>query len=214
MTLTLSAQDLFRTAYENRYTWDTAFPGYRADLTLSQGDEVYQGQVQVNSDFTVTVTGIEESAVKESVLHQLRDVVTHRKRNDFEQVHGKNQFSFGDRGSDDSQAILVTGDAMGSHYRVRGEEICQVSRVMGPMAFTIDTQKTFSTGQGYIAVEYQAIFRDAQTRELKAQRQFQESYTNVGGYYLPEQQVIMAIAPDGQQTTTIFQFSHFQLLTP
>ncbi|MFM7382163.1 MAG: DUF3386 family protein, partial [Microcystaceae cyanobacterium] len=25
MTLTLSAQDLFRTAYENRYTWDTAF---------------------------------------------------------------------------------------------------------------------------------------------------------------------------------------------
>ena len=86
--------------------------------------------------------------------------------------------------------------------------------VMGPMAFTIDTQKTFSTGHGYIAVEYQAIFRDAQTRELKAQRQFQESYTNVGGYYLPEQQVIMAIAPDGQQTTTIFQFSHFQLLTP
>ncbi|MFM7192644.1 MAG: DUF3386 family protein, partial [Microcystaceae cyanobacterium] len=109
---------------------------------------------------------------------------------------------------------LVTGDAMGSHYRVRGEEICQVSRVMGPMAFTINTEKTFSTGQGYIAVAYQAIFRDAQTGDLKAQRQFQESYTNIEGYYLPEQQVIVAITPDGQQTTTIFQFSHFQLLTP
>jgi hypothetical protein len=68
MTITTTAQDIFRTAYENRYTWDSQFPGYRADLTLKQGDEVFQGKILVNADFTVEVTGFEDETVKE--IHQ------------------------------------------------------------------------------------------------------------------------------------------------
>ena len=34
----VSARDLFRTAYENRYTWDSSFPGYTADVTFTSGD--------------------------------------------------------------------------------------------------------------------------------------------------------------------------------
>jgi len=37
-----SASELFRAAYENRYTWDENFPGYSADVQL-QGHEVYTG---------------------------------------------------------------------------------------------------------------------------------------------------------------------------
>jgi len=30
------ARDLFRAAYENRYTWDSDFPGYVADVERSK----------------------------------------------------------------------------------------------------------------------------------------------------------------------------------
>ena len=32
----------FRAAYENRYTWDSDFPGYTTKLELKQGDEIIQ----------------------------------------------------------------------------------------------------------------------------------------------------------------------------
>lgn len=37
MAAQTQARDLFRAAYENRYTWDSDFPGYVADVELRQG---------------------------------------------------------------------------------------------------------------------------------------------------------------------------------
>ena len=212
MTITTTAQDIFRTAYENRYTWDSQFPGYRADLTLKQGDEVFQGKILVNADFTVEVTGFEDETVKESVYNQLRDIVTHRKLGNFEKSHGKNSFDFGEKDPTGAVEILVQGDAMGSNYKVRGQEICQVSRVMGPVGFTINTEESLKTESGYIAVRYNAIFRNPKTGEIKGKRDFQETYEQIGGYYLPKSQVIDAIAEGGEKITTEFLFSQIELL--
>ena len=34
----------FKAAYENRYTWDKAFPGYTADVTYTHNDQKYNRQ--------------------------------------------------------------------------------------------------------------------------------------------------------------------------
>ncbi|AFY65366.1 DUF3386 domain-containing protein [Geitlerinema sp. PCC 7407] len=214
MTDQQDARAFFRAAYENRYTWDTDFPGYTADLELTQGDEVYTGKVRINADFSVEVSGIEDETVRESVYTQLRDIVTHRKRSSFEQSHGKNSFSFGDRDDTDAIEILVQGDAMGSNYKVRGQEICQVSRVMGRMAFTIDHHASQDTGKGYVATRYDAVFRNPQTQDLLRVMKFEDRFEPVGDYYILTQQVIQAEDPQGQQTTTCFSYSNVQLLTP
>lgn len=214
MTQNNQAQELFRAAYENRYTWDKNFPGYTADLQLVQGDEVYKGKIQVKGDFSVEVTNIEDEKVKESIYNQLRDIVTHRKPGNFEQAHGKNSFTLGETDSTGAVEILVSGDAMGSNYKVRGQEICQVSRVMGPMAFTINTAESLATENGYISIKYNAIFRDSKTNNLKGKREFVESYQKFGDYYLPTRQVIEAINPEGEKTITEFNFSNIQLLQP
>jgi hypothetical protein len=206
------ARELFRTAYDNRYTWDANFPGYQANLELRQGDEIYRGQILVNADLSVEVSGFEDETVKESVYNQLRDIVTHRKNSSFEKAHGKNNFTLGDTDPTGAVEILVTGDAMGSNYKVRGKEICQVSRVMGPMAFTINTEESLQTEKGYISTGYHAIFRNSKTNELKGKRNFHESYEKVGNYYLPALQRVEAIAAEGETTTTEFVFSNFQLL--
>lgn len=213
MTEQNNARDLFRAAYENRYTWDENFPGYSADIEIKQGDEVYTGQVRINGDLTVEVTGIDDEKVQESVYNQMRDIVTHRKRSQFEKAHGKNEFSLGETDATGAVEILVKGDAMGSNYKVRGTEICQVSRVMGPMAFTINTKESLDTGEGYVSTGYNAIFREAKTGNLKAKREFEETYEKVGNYYVMTRQVVQAL--DGEQrTTTEFNFSNIKLLEP
>ncbi len=212
MTVSNNARELFQTAYENRYTWDANFPGYMADLELKQGDEVFQGKIRVNPDLSIDVTNIEDEKVKESVYNQMRDIVTHRKRSSFEQAHGKNSFNAGEEDATGAVEILVQGDAMGSNYKIRGSEICQVSRVMGPLAFTINTAESLETETGYISVKYNAIFRNAKTNELKGKRDFLETYEKIGNYYLPTSQVIDAIDTGEEKTTTEFNFSNIKLL--
>lgn len=209
-----TARDRFRAAYENRYTWDSDFPGYTTKLELKQGDETYTAQIKVNSDLSVEVSGIEDEKVAESVYNHMKDVITHRKRNTFENAHGKNTFTLGEEDSTGAVEILVKGDSMGSNYKIRGTEICQVSRVMGPMAFVINTNESLDTGEGYISTGYNAIFRDAKTNDLKARREFDESYEKLGKYYVPKHQAIESIDPNSDKIITEFIFSETKLLEP
>ncbi|MCC0177515.1 DUF3386 domain-containing protein [Waterburya agarophytonicola K14] len=209
-----TARDRFRAAYENRYTWDSDFPGYTTKLELKQGEEIYTADIKVNSDLTVEVTGIEDEKVAESVYNHMRDVITHRKRNTFENAHGKSTFTMGESDASGAVEILVQGDSMGSNYKIRGTEICQVSRVMGPMAFVINTNESLDTGEGYISTGYNAIFRDSKTNDLKTKREFDESYEKFDKYYVPKHQTIEAIYPEGGKITTEFIFSETKLLEP
>jgi hypothetical protein len=213
MTEQTSARDLFKTAYESRYTWDENFPGYSADVQLTQGDEVYTGKIRINRDLSVEVTGIEDEKVRESVYTQLRDIVTHRKRSQFEQSHGKNEFSLGQLDENGAVEILVKGDAMGSNYKVRGTEICQVSRVMGRMAFVIDTHDSVNTGEGYAATRYDAVFRNPQTNEVIKVLKFQDFYEKVGDYYVMTKQIVEDYHQQ-ERIKTEFNFSNIKLLEP
>lgn len=213
MTEQQDARAIFQAAYENRYTWDGNFPGYSAEIVLKQGDEVYTGNVRINKDLTVEVTGLEDEKVAESVYTQLRDVVTHRKRTPFEQAHGKSSFSLGEADESGAVEILVQGDAMGSNYKVRNQEICMVSRVMGRMAFKIDHKQSLNTGAGYVSTQYDAVFRNPQTDDIIQVLKFEDSYEKVGEYYLMTRQVVH-VYQGGDRTTTDFSFSNIKLLEP
>lgn len=214
MTTSQTAREVFRAAYENRYTWDTDFPGFRAEVTLTQGDATHHGQVQVNPDFTIAVSGITAEDIKVNLEARLRDLVTHRRRSPFEQAHGKNTFSFGQTQDDGSVEILVEGEAMGSHYRVRDRQIVLVHRVMGQMAFTINHHQSLKTPQGYAATRYDAIFSHPDTQEVFRLASFEDTYEPINGYYLMTRQVVQTREPNHDPTTTTFAFSNIQLLRP
>ena len=213
MTEPANARDLFRAAYEHRYTWDTNFPGYSADIELKQGDEVYTGHVSISPDMTVEVSGIADEEVKQSVYTQMRDIVTHRKRSSFEQSHGKNTFTLGEKDSTEAVDILVQGDSMGSNYKIRGLSISQVSRVMGRMAFVIDTHKSLETPEGSLASHYDAVFRNPQSNEIVRELEFEDTFDKIGDYYVMTKQVVRS-KEKGQLTTTEFNYSNVKLLQP
>ena len=66
MTQTLTAQNVFRSAYENRYTWNHDFPGYEATVTMDSDNKQHIAQIKVTSDLSFKVSDIEDEAAKKS----------------------------------------------------------------------------------------------------------------------------------------------------
>lgn len=207
------ARDLFRAAYENRYTWDSDFPGYAADVELRQAGERHTGKIRVNPDLSVEITDIGDEAVQESLYTQMRDVITHRKYTPFDKAHGSNTFTLGKLDQSGSQEIVVEGDAMGSNYCIRDNQISLVSRVMGRMAFIIHHKQSLETGSGYISSNYSAVFRNPKTNEIIRQMEFEDTYEPVGSYYVMTRQVVRT-HEQGETILTDIQFSNVKLLQP
>ncbi|OLP17222.1 hypothetical protein BST81_17930 [Leptolyngbya sp. 'hensonii'] len=214
MTEQVEAREIFQAAYENRYTWDTNFPGFSADVHLKQDDQVFTGKVRVTGDLKVEVLDVADDRAKEEIKQLVESVVTHRVRRSFEQAHGKNTFSLGQTDKTGAVEILVQGDAMGSNYKVRNREISQVSRVMGPTAFTIDHKATLDTGEGYVSIRYDAVFRSSQTDELLAEKKFEDTYEKIGNYYLITHQVVQTSEAGQGVVRDEFSFSNVKLLEP
>nr|WP_290228206.1 DUF3386 domain-containing protein [Trichocoleus desertorum] len=210
----VSAPELFRAAYENRYTWDKSFPGYTADATLKHDGQLFTGKVQVSASFKPEVEGIENEDAKQAIHGQLFEIAIHRVRRTFEETHGKNSFSFGDTDETGAVEILMGGKAEGDRYKVRDNEVCLVHRHIHGVVVTINTFSSHDTGEGYLSHRYDSVYHDPQTGEQKGGKSlFEDEYEKVGDFYILNRRAI-STETDGQTSTQEFLFSNIQLLEP
>jgi hypothetical protein len=209
-----SAQELFRAAYENRYTWDKSFPGYTADVTLKQGEQVVTGKVRVNSNFKPEVSGVEDEAAQKAIHGQIFEIAIHRVRRTFEETHGNNTFSLGETDETGAVEILMGGKAEGDRYKVRNNEVCLVHRHIHGVVVTINTFSSHDTGEGYLSHRYDSVYHDPQTGEQKGGRsEFVDEYEKVGNYYILNRREITTATENGSEVQE-FIFSNIQLLEP
>lgn len=214
MTAKLSARDLFRAAYENRYTWDKNFPGYTANVQLKTGDKVYTGKIRINADLSFDVMDVADEEAKKAIHGQVWEIAVHRVRRPFEETHGKNTFEYGETDETGAVELLVGGKAEGDRYKVRNNEVCLVHRLIHGVFVTINTFSAIDTGAGYLSHTYDSVYHDAKTSEPKGSRQeFEDSYEQIGGYWIMTRRVIKT-AEEGKPTTTEFSFSNVALLQP
>jgi hypothetical protein len=212
MTQQQSAQELFRAAYENRYTWDRKFPGYTADVLLKQGDETFTGTIKVNPNLSAEVIGIDNQEATDSIQGQLREVAIHRIRRTFEETHSKNEFSYGETDATGAVEILIGGKSSGDKYKLRNNEVCLVHRHIHGIVVTINTLSSHDTGAGYLSHRYDSIYADPATGEAKGGKTlFEDNYTKVGDYHLISQRKLET-EENGKLMVTEFNFSNFQLL--
>jgi len=209
-SLAASARDLFQAAYENRYTWDATFPGYRADFSLELEGQQYTGQITVTKDLQVQVATADAKA-EEWLRNQIKDVVVHRKYSDFETAHGKHTFTFeGEADASGALPITVGGDSMGSNYKIRDQQVVMVARVMGRMAFTINHIEKLDTGKGYISTVYTAVFTNPKDGQILRQVKFEDGYAPFDGHYLMTHQIVAGTAM-GEKTYTAIYYTNIQL---
>ena len=212
MPQTLTAQDLFRAAYENRYTWDADFPGYGASVTLRSGGMTHRGQVQVNADFTFEVLNIADEAAQRQIKSQLWEITIHRVRHSFAETHGKNTFALGETDETGAVEILVSGAAMGNRYKVRDNTVCFVHRQIRDVVVNIHTFETLMTDRGYLSTGYRSVYLDPETGTAKgSETVFEDTFEAIGGYYLLTRRLIRTTVNDSPQVTEI-EFSDIRLL--
>lgn len=212
----LSARDFFRAAYENRYTWDAAFPGYTADVTFTHNGQTYTGQAKVSADLKAEVTGIDDETAQKAVHGQLFEVSIHRVRREFEASHGNNTFSYGKTLADGAVEVLMGGKAEGDRYEVKNQEVSMVHRHIHGVVVTIHTYSSHDTGAGYLSHRYDSVYHDPKTGDQKGGlSDFEDEYTEVGGYYILSRRLIeTTIDTDNgsQEDSQEFLFSNIALL--
>ncbi|MEQ8757792.1 MAG: DUF3386 domain-containing protein [Coleofasciculus sp. G1-WW12-02] len=207
-----SARDFFRAAYENRYTWDNNFPGYTADVTFKQDDQVVTGKVRVNSDMKAEVFDVEDEQAKQAIHSQLWETAIHRVRRSFEDTHGKNTFSFGDTDETGAVELLMGGKAEGDRYKIRDNEVTHVHRHIHGVVVTINTFSSHNTGEGYLSHSYDSVYHDPKTGEQKGGKSvFEDNYEKVGDYCILTQRIIRT-ETDGKESVEEFNFSNVKLL--
>jgi hypothetical protein len=188
---TLSAQDLFRAAYENRYTWDSAFPGYSADVTYTHNGQTVTGQVRVTADMKAEVHNVADEEAQKAIHGQLWEISIHRVRRSFEDTHSKNTFTYGETDETGALELLMGGKAEGDRYKVRDNEVCLVHRHIHGVVVTINTFSSHNTGEGYLSHRYDSVYHDPQTGAQKGGKSlFTDEYEKVGAYWILNRRTI------------------------
>jgi hypothetical protein len=211
-TAQTSAQNLFRAAYENRYTWDQGFPGYTTDVTYTQDGEVFTAKARVSSDLKAEVFDIADESAKKAIHGQLWEIAIHRIRRTFDETHGQNTFSFGETDETGAIEIVMGGKAEGDRYKVRNNEVCMVHRHIHGVVVTINTFSSHDTGEGYLSHRYDSVYHDPKTGEQKGGRsEFEDDYEKIGDYFILTRRHIKTETDRGPSTLE-FVFSNIELL--
>ena len=208
----ISAQELFRAAYQNRYTWDHQFPGYTANITYKSDDQIVQGKVRLDANIKAEVLEVSDEAAKKAIHGQLWEIGVHRIRRTFEQTHGENTFSYGETDNTGAVEIIMGGKATGDKYQVRKDIVTLVHRHIHGVVVTINTFSVHETGEGYLSHTYDSVYHDPQTGMQKGGRSvFTDEYEKVGNYFILNRRLIIT-TQDGNEVIQDFIFSNIELL--
>jgi hypothetical protein len=152
----------FQAAYQNRYTWDPGFGGYRGRCVWERDGQRVEGTFRVGADLKAEVEGIEDGAVQKEIAGQLWEVAIHRVRRSFEQTHGHNTFTAGDSDATGLE-VIVGGKNAGDRYRIKDDVVTMVHRHIHGTVVTIFTNSVTHTGAGYLSHTYTSQYADPTT---------------------------------------------------
>ncbi|MFM6506061.1 MAG: DUF3386 domain-containing protein, partial [Dolichospermum sp.] len=197
----LTAETLFQTAYESRYTWNENFPGYTANVQLIQEGEVYTGKVQVDPSLNIQVTEVTDQQIAAGIDIQLQEVVTRCQKTSFLDSYGQQEFIFGEELTDNhGVTVFVNSRNTNSRYQIYNQKIHQEVRVMGRMSLEVNYDDFLVTEWGYLPFAYHVIFRNSQTGDVNSILKFTDTYQKFGAYYILTKQIV-AEYEDGKTET-------------
>ena len=206
----------FRAAYENRYTWDPDFGGYKGRCSWEQDDRLVSGTFEVGADLKAKVEGVADEEVTKALASQLWEVAIHRVRRSFEQTHGANTFTAGPTDAVGTE-VVVGGKGSGDRYRIKDSVVTMVHRHIHGTVVTIYTESTTDTGSGYLSRSYSSQYSDPATGESKGGKSlFTDTFvplTASGPWVLSERVVATEAHGDTPASRQTFRFEDLEPLS-
>ena len=207
--------NLFKAAYENRYTWESDFLGYEGSCSWTDGTKEIKGTFSLGKDLKATINDIDDEQIHKSMSSQLWEVAIHRVRRSFEQTHGKNTFTFGDTNEIGSE-IIVGGKNEGDKYRVKDNVITMVYRHIHGNLIVILTKDVTHTGKGYLSKSYSSQYLDPiSKKDLKGKSIYKDDFIPLykGGPWVLASRSIHQESIEGSiSNKQVFSFSELKSL--
>ena len=149
----INCKELFKNAYERRYTWDSKFSGYKGKCIFSVNSDTYKGNFVLGKDFKPEIHNIDDQKIVKSISSQLFEVSIHRVKREFKEIHSKNNFNL-IKDSESGIEMMVSGKSEGDKYRVKNNCINMVYRKIHGIIIEIFVQEFFDTGNGFLSKKY------------------------------------------------------------
>ena len=151
MNLTdINCKELFKKAYEKRYTWSPNFSGYKGKCFFSDNSNTYKGNFVLGKNFKPEIDNIDDQKIVKSISSQLFEVSIHRVKREFKEIHSKNNFNL-IKDSESGIEMIVSGKSEGDKYRVKNNCINMVYRKIHGIIIEIFVQEFFDTGIGLLS---------------------------------------------------------------
>lgn len=207
---TPTAADLRKAAHDAREVWHN-FPGFSANIVVSEDNERYEGTIDVGPDFEY-VLNIDQAAEKPWLKSKLRSVIAHRRP---EEAPHEYQVKFQDNGPGHAGGRLIAEDDGSGIFRIQNGELKEVIRRNESSWFEITTLENFTTPAGKVLPRTTSVtFRDPDTGNIESNLSNYFGWKQVGNFYLPDNCYTIKVGSDGQRSTRKLEFSGHQLHLP
>ncbi len=210
----INCKEIFRKAYENRYTWKNDFFGYQGKCIFLTNNNIQEGEFVLGKDFKPNIQKIEDEKVVKSIASQLFEVCIHRVKREFELVHSENNFNLL-KNSESGIEMCVSGKNQGDKYRVKNNHINMVYRRIHGSIIEIFVEEFLDTGTGSLSKKYTSQQIDPDTLQKKSQKlEYEDGFLNIGkeDYWILNSRTIKYLNQKQEEETQKFVFEDLCLL--
>jgi len=202
-----TAASLRQAAHDAREVWHN-FPGFTANIVVSEDSQRYEGTIRVGKDFEY-VLDIPKEAKKPWLKSKLRSVIGHREPH---AVPERYDVSF----QEDSEPhaggrVIVENDGSGV-FRIQDGQIKEIIRRNESSWFEITTLENFTTPDGKVLPQTTSVtFRDPDTGNIESNLSNYFAWKKVGDFYLPGHCYTVKTGEKGERSIRKLDFSDHQL---
>jgi len=210
----INCKEIFRKAYERRYTWRNDFKGYQGKCIFLRNNIIHKGIFVLGKDFKPNIQKIEDENIVKSIASQLFEVCIHRVKREFESVHSENNFNL-IKNSESGILMNVSGKNQGDKYRVKNDCIDMVYRKIHGSIIEIFVEEFLDTGIGFLSKKYSSQQIDPNTLKAKSQKlEYEDEFVNIDkkDYWILSSRTIKYLNQNQEKETQKFVFEDICLL--
>jgi len=175
-----NCKEIFKEAYNNRYTWPNKFNGYSGKCIFVENEKSIKGEFILDNNFKPKIINISNNDVVKRISSQLFEVAIHRVKREFSEVHKNNDFKFLGE-SEKGIKLEVLGKNKGDKYIVKDKKINMVFRKIHGVIIEIFVKEFIDTGDGFLSRKYSSQQLDNETFNPKSKiLEYEDNFVNLG----------------------------------
>ena len=210
----INCKEIFKKAYENRYTWNNEFNGYKGKCIFFINNNIHEGEFLLGKDFKPNIQKIEDEKIVKNIASQLFEVCIHRVKREFKSIHSENSFNLL-KNSESGIEMSVSGKNQGDKYRVKNDCINMVYRKIHGTIIEIFVEEFFDTVVGSLSKKYSSQQIDPHTLKGNSQKlEYEDEFVNIGkeNYWILKSRTIKYLNQNQEEETQKFVFEDLCLL--